>query len=71
MSRILRNILSGMGSVLELSPSSRYEHYQGDSSPFIHNDLEPLSEDVRLMGQDFYNAAENGRQHVERQKEQH
>ena len=60
-----------MGSVLELCPGSRYEHYQGDSAPFIDNDLEALSEDVRLIGQDFYSAAENGRQYVERQKEQH
>ncbi len=69
MSRSLRNILSGMGSVLDLSPGSRYEHYKGDASPFVANDMEALRDDVRAIGQDFYQATEHGREYVERQKD--
>lgn len=69
MSRTLRNILSGMGSVLDISPGSRYEHYQGDFAPFIADDMEALREDVRIVGCDFYQAIEHGRAYVERKED--
>jgi len=60
VNRMLKNILSGIGSVLVLYPASGYSHYRHDTVDFDRSDLEALSMDVKTIGQDFYKAAEQG-----------
>ena len=61
---MLKNILSGIGSVLVLCPAQGYNHYRGQGSELAPTDFEALQEDVRAIGRDFYKAAEQGSQRV-------
>ncbi|EMM6789357.1 hypothetical protein PX122_26785 [Pseudomonas aeruginosa] len=69
MNRMLKNILSGLGSVLILYPASGYSHYRHDSIDLGRSDLDALSMDVKMIGQDFHKAAEQGRVRVTETKE--
>lgn len=71
MNRVLKNILSGIGSVLVLYPSAGYSHYRGAGADYERNDLEALRADVRAIGGDFHKAAELGRKRVEVEKAKH
>lgn len=64
MNRMLKNILSGIGSVLVLYPASGYSHYRPHGVDFDRSDFEALSADVKIIGQDFYKAAEQGSERV-------
>ncbi|MGO4097222.1 hypothetical protein [Pseudomonas sp. IT-P44] len=64
MNRMIKNILSGIGSVLVLCPTSGYSHYKGNGIDFERSDYEALEADVKAIGDDFYQAAEHGRQHA-------
>lgn len=68
MNRMLKNILSGIGSVLVLYPSAGYSHYRGQGVNLDRSDIEALRADVRAIGSDFYKAAEQGRKRVEAEK---
>lgn len=68
MNRVLKNILSGVGSVLVLYPSTGYSHYRGPGVDYERNDLEALRADVYAIGRDFHKAAELGRERVEVEK---
>jgi hypothetical protein len=61
---MLKNILSGIGSVLVLCPTSGYSHYKGNGIDLERSDFEALQADVKAIGEDFYKAAEQGRQRV-------
>lgn len=64
MNRMLKNILSGIGSVLVLCPAQGYSHYRGQGSELARTDYEALQQDVQAIGRDFYKAAEQGSQRV-------
>ncbi|MCO7608621.1 hypothetical protein NJH83_00085 [Pseudomonas chlororaphis] len=66
---MLKNILSGIGSVLVLCPAQGYSHYRGQGSELARTDYEALQEDVQAIGRDFYKAAEQGRKLVDEAKE--
>ncbi|WP_265532322.1 hypothetical protein [Pseudomonas saponiphila] len=66
---MLKNILSGIGSVLVLCPAQGYSHYRGQGSELARTDYEALQEDVQTIGRDFYKAAEQGRKLVDEAKE--
>jgi len=68
MNRMLKNILSGIGSVLVLYPTAGYSHYRGHGIDLDRSDIEALRGDVRAIGKDFYKAAEQGRKRVEAEK---
>jgi hypothetical protein len=61
---MIKNILSGIGSVLVLCPMSGYSHYKGNGIDFERSDYEALEADVKAIGDDFYQAAEHGRQYA-------
>ena len=69
MNRMLRNLLSGIGSVLVLCPAQGYSHYRGHGSELARTDFEALQGDVQAIGRDFYKAAEQGKQRVAEAKE--
>jgi hypothetical protein len=72
VNRMIKNILSGIGSVLVLCPTTGYSHYRGVEDSLTRTDLEALQLDVQAIGKDFYKAAEQGRQHVAKaQKAEH
>ena len=71
VNRMLKNILSGIGSVLVMYPSAGYSHYRGQGVDLERNDLEALRADVRAIGGDFHKAAELGRERVEAEKAKH
>lgn len=64
VNRMLKNILSGIGSVLVLCPAQGYSHYRGAGSELAQSDFEALQQDVQMIGHDFYKAAEQGSQRV-------
>ncbi|PWB34681.1 hypothetical protein DCO48_05940 [Pseudomonas sp. SDI] len=66
---MLKNILSGIGSVLVLCPAQGYSHYRGQGSELAQTDYEALQQDVQVIGRDFYKAAEQGSQRVAEAKE--
>lgn len=68
MNRMLKNILSGIGTVLVLSPATGYSHYRGHGVDFSQSDLDALKSDVRAIGGDFHKACELGRKRVEAEK---
>lgn len=61
---MLKNLLSGIGSVLVLWPAQGYSHYRGTGSELAQTDFEALQQDVQAIGHDFYKAAEQGSQRV-------
>lgn len=69
VNRMLKNILSGIGSVLVLCPAQGYSHYRGHGSELARTDFEALQSDVQAIGRDFYKAAEQGSQRVAEAKE--
>lgn len=69
MNRMLKNILSGIGSVLVIYPASGYTAYRVSDHDFRRTDLEALRSDVRAIGGDFYKAMEKGEKRVSKEKE--
>ena len=65
---MLKNILSGIGSVLVIYPASGYSHYRTTEHDFRRTDLEALRSDVRAVGRDFYKAMDEGDKRVEQKK---
>ena len=62
MNRMLKNILSGIGSVLVIYPASGcYSQYRVSEHDFRRSDLEALRSDVRAIGRDFYKAMDEGK----------
>ncbi|WNF56044.1 MULTISPECIES: hypothetical protein [Pseudomonas] len=65
---MIKNILSGIGSVLVLCPTSGYSHYKGNGIDFERSDFEALQADVEAIGVDFYKAADHGREYAAEKK---
>jgi len=66
VNRMLKNILSGIGSVLVIAPSAGYSHYRNEACG--RSDIEALRADVRSIGVDFQKAVDKGQRIVEAQK---
>lgn len=68
MNRLLKNLLSGIGSVLVLYPTAGYSHYRNTDFEVGRSDLEALRADVRAIGGDFNKAVRKGSRSVESKK---
>lgn len=68
MNRLLKNLLSGIGSVLVLYPAAGYSHYRNTDFDVGRSDLDALRSDVRAIGGDFNKAVRKGSRSVEAKK---
>ncbi|WP_430317580.1 hypothetical protein [Pseudomonas nitroreducens] len=68
MNRMLKNLLSGIGSVLVLYPASGYSHYRNSDFEYGRSEIEALRADVRAIGGDFNKAVRKGSRRVEAAK---
>ncbi|MCY1552992.1 hypothetical protein D9M68_894310 [compost metagenome] len=67
---MLKNILSGIGSVLVIYPASGYASYHRTlEHDFRRTDLEALRSDVRAIGGDFHKAMDQGVARVAKEKD--